>query len=228
MIGSPSGETGIGPLISCLRPSSPNSGMRSAVASAISSKRSMFGGSSSCANSNGTPFGMERRRAHLPAADGEAADLGLQIEVQVRVAQRRQLRVAISFIGSVTTYWCSSAAAGNAHAHELADRARPDAGRDHHGFAVDGAFVRQDTRDSSASNFEAGDTACPAGCEHRRARALRERLRQARRIDVAVARHPGRAGDAVEGDVRESAPAPASARSAPSRSRSRARWSRRA
>ena len=57
MIGSPSGDTGIGPLMSCFRPSSPNAGMRSAVATAISSKRSMFGGSSSCANSNGTPRG---------------------------------------------------------------------------------------------------------------------------------------------------------------------------
>jgi hypothetical protein len=47
MIGSPSAVIGIGPLISCRIPSSFNSGIRCAAASASGAKRSKSGGNSS-------------------------------------------------------------------------------------------------------------------------------------------------------------------------------------
>jgi len=55
MIGSPSGEIGIGPLISWRTPSSLSSGMRSAAGTAIFSKRSKLPAKSSRPKSNDTP-----------------------------------------------------------------------------------------------------------------------------------------------------------------------------
>ena len=55
MIGSPSGEIGMGPLIRVRMPRSLSAGMRSAAGMMTCSKRSKFDGSSSRPKSNGTP-----------------------------------------------------------------------------------------------------------------------------------------------------------------------------
>ena len=56
MIGSPSGEIGIGPLITVRMPSSFRIGRRSAAGSTNCSSRSWLGCSSSRPNEKGTPF----------------------------------------------------------------------------------------------------------------------------------------------------------------------------
>ena len=55
MIGSPSGEIGIGPLMRLRIPISLSDGMRSAAGTMTCSNRSKFDGSSSRPNSKGTP-----------------------------------------------------------------------------------------------------------------------------------------------------------------------------
>ena len=70
MIGSPSAETGIGPLISVWMPTSFSTGTRAAAGRAIASKRSKLAAKSSREKSFGTP---SRQHGRVPCSQPPTA-----------------------------------------------------------------------------------------------------------------------------------------------------------
>ena len=201
--GSPSAETGIGPLISVRMPVSFRIGSRSAAPERIGSKRSMFSGNSSRAKENGTPSRQQAGASFLPAADRKGADVGLQVKDAVGVAEGWRVcgRADRLFRDDVLML---DRAGGDRDARHLADALRPDAGGVDDDVAADRAVIGDDGLDAPAVALEAGDQNAFADRHASGARRLRvghcERIGidvavggNPRSADHAVGRHPGKA-----------------------------------
>jgi hypothetical protein len=91
-------------------------------------------------------------------------------------------------------------------AGELADVARPDAGRIDRDLAADVAVVGADPGDATVRHLDRGDAHPLDDLHAAGAGALGIGLREARRIDMPVGRDEHRALDAVERDQREQLP----------------------
>ena len=145
MTGSPSAETGIGPLMSVRMPVSFRIGSRSAAPVRIGSKRSKFSGKSSRAKANGTPSRQQAGASLLPSADREGADVGLQVEDSVGVAEGGvSAGRADCLLGDEVLVL--DRAGRDRHARHLADALGPDAGGVDDDVAADRAVVGDDAR----------------------------------------------------------------------------------
>src|SRR5882724_1998249 len=117
MIGSPSAETGMAPLMIVWMPRSLRIGRRSAAGRANSSSRSMSGGNSERAKTN---------------------DVRFQVEILVGVAERGEAGIECQLpLGDEILVLDD--AGGECNAHHLGDAFRPDAGAVDEDLAADGA-----------------------------------------------------------------------------------------
>ena len=143
-----------------------------------------------------------RCRVRFPATHGERAGLRLEVEVVIRVAQRRQARWnRLSFLGDVVLML--DGARGDARADHRGHFARPHARCVDHAVAIDGALVRDHASDATAVSLHTRDAYVLMDSHAARARAGRVGGGEARGIDVAVALDPRRADDALELDQRK-------------------------
>ena len=167
-IGSPSAETGIGPLIRLRTPSSLKIGRRSLRQRRDRSKRSKFDGNSCRAKSAGMPRSPKGDRVRLPAADRQGARLALQVEELVGVAEGRQPGGhAIALLGDqvlVLDHAGRRAPRRPARATSLG----PEAGGVHHHVGAPGAVVGDHLGDAPAFDDQLQRRGCSRGSSRRR------------------------------------------------------------
>ena len=199
--GSASGENGIGPLTQVWMPSSPNSGIRARrtlgdAGEAIVVRREQFGPE---VERDAAPG---RAGALLPAADDQAAGLGLEVEARVRIAQGRQvvrdrvglLRDDVLVLDGVD---------GDVGAGQPRGLGAPHAGRVDEHVALDAALLGAHRRHPPAGALDARHPAVLHDPHPGRAGAGGERMGELVGVDVAVARDPRRPVHAGQVEQRE-------------------------
>ena len=155
---------------------------------------------------------FERRQAApaalgalLPAADGEGAGVGLEIEVVVGIAQRGEGIVEVELLLGQEILVLDDAG-GNRDAGHRAHALRPDAGAVDEDVAADGAAVGEDTVDAAARDDDLPNADAFLDLHAVRPRPLRIGHGQRIGIDVAVAGNEGGALDAFGRQEREALP----------------------
>ncbi len=177
-------------------------GVRLAASFASCSKRSKLPGSSSCANSRGMPFGRERLRIRLVAADHQPAHFRLVIDQVIGVAHgRHALRRVGDRIGDQVLMLDREGR--HAHAGKLADLMPPHAAGIDQQVAGPGALVGLDPRHAVVLDREAGGALADHDLGALVLCALGQRLRDAGGIDVAVARDEDRGAHILRAHQRE-------------------------
>ncbi len=134
----------------------------------------------------------------FPAADRERADVRLQIEDAVGVAEsRRRVRRVELLLGDDVLVLDRTG--GDRDARHLANALRPDAGGVDDDLALDRSVICDDRLDATAFDLKAGDAHTFADRDAAGARGLGVGHGERIGVDVAVGRNPRRADDAIGG-----------------------------
>ncbi len=141
-------------------------------------------------------------RPLLPSPDRESTDIGLEIEILVGIAQRRQRLGQIELLLGEKILVLDNAG-GERCAGHVADPFRPQSGAVDENVATDSAVVGGDALDPAAFFNDAGDGRAFLQRCAVLARGGREGLREPIGVDVTVRGNERSADDAVRIDIRE-------------------------
>ncbi len=199
-----SGVKPSGPLMSCCTPASAIAGTRWTAPRLISSKRGQSGGRSLPLKSGGDAVQSPGGRVALVAAHHQAAHLGPEVDQVIRVAQLGQVRRhALDRLGDQVLVRERDDRDGDPG--QAADLRGEHARRVDDDLGLDRSGIGLHPGHAPVLDGDGGDPGPGPDVDPSLARAGGQGLGQARGVEVAVGRQPGRAEHALGRHQREAA-----------------------